>query len=437
MIMTAPDLSALSASIARLDPISRTGRVVAIEKGTILVGGIQQWVAPGDQVQVETGLCGEVITTGPDHVSILPDGPVAGVRRGMSVVARHAVQLCPDPSWIGRVIDPDGRPLDGLPLISGVAPERRARPTAPQRGFGTRMETGVAALNTLLPLARGQRIGLFAGSGVGKSTLLGMLTRHVDAEVIVIGLVGERARELRDFVTDTLGPKGLSRAIVIAATAETAPQTRRRCAESATRVAEYFSDLGHHVLLLMDSLTRFAEAHREVAVASGERANLRGHPASTPAALAGLCERAGPGRFGRGDITAIYTVLVAGSDMEEPVADMVRGVLDGHIVLDRSIAERGRFPAIDVLRSVSRSLPGVASDAENALIQEARQSIAAYDRIAVMRQAGLYAEGADLQADAAVANHDALEKFLALTDGRPALGHFAALRQALSHGRTG
>lgn len=434
--MNAPSLTALAATLSRLDPVVHQGRVTGIAAGRIMVGGVEAWAAPGDRATIGDGLKGEVVAVDRDHAALLPDGPVAGLRRGTAVTFSAARPLYPDNSWLGRVIDPDGLPLDDLPLLEGPATPP-ADAATPVRGFGPRVETGIAALNTLLPLVRGQRIGLFAGSGVGKSTLLAKLARQVGADVIVIGLVGERAREVREFVDQTLGPDGLARAVVVAATAEAAPQVRRRCADSATRVAEYFRDQGRHVLLLMDSLTRFAEAHREVAVAGGEPANLRGHPASTPAAISALCERTGPGRYGGGDITAIYTVLVAGSDMDEPVADMVRGVLDGHIVLDRSIAERGRFPAIDVLRSVSRSLPAAASEAENAIIADARRAISAYDRIAIMRQAGLYTPGADPEADAAVACHDALEKFLALTDRRPATAHFAALKQALSHGQSG
>ena len=226
----------------------------------------------------------------------------------------------------------------------------------------------------------------------------------------------------------------MKRAVVVAATSDRAPQVRRRCAWAATAVAEHFRDQGLQVLLLCDSVTRFCEAHREVAVAAGESAQLRGFPASTNGAVASLCERAGPGQGSSGDITAIYTVLVAGSDMEEPIADMLRGILDGHIVLDRSIAEQGRFPAIDVLRSVSRSLPDAASDLENRLINQARQRIGVYDRAALMIQAGLYEAGTDASIDAAIGSQDALERFLTIVDGRPAQSHFAALKQALLQG---
>lgn len=305
-------------------------------------------------------------------------------------------------------------------------------PPEERRALGARIPTGLAVFDTILPLARGQRIGLFAGSGVGKSTLLGELARSVSADVIVIGLVGERGRELRDFVEKVLGPEGLARAVVVAATSDRAPQVRRRCAWAAMAVAEHFRDQGQQVLLLMDSVTRFAEAHRELAVAAGEPANLRGFPASTGPAIAALCERSGPGHEGQGDITAVFSVLVAGSDMEEPVADMLRGVLDGHVVLDRAIAERGRFPAVDLLRSVSRSLPDVASDAENALIKEARHQLGVYDRSELMIQAGLYARGSDPNVDRAIACQPAIDRFAGVREPRGIDASFAALRSALN-----
>jgi flagellum-specific ATP synthase len=322
-------------------------------------------------------------------------------------------------SLLGRVVDAFGQPMDGRPLSGGLRPVplRRSPPQpAGRRGLGARMDTGLAIFDTLLPLARGQRIGLFAGSGVGKSTLLGQLARGVAADVIVIGLIGERGREVRDFVTDTLGAEGMARAVVVAATSDQSPLARRQAAWLATAVAETFRDEGKHVLLLMDSLTRFAEGHREVALAAGEAPSLRAYPPSTAHAIASLVERAGPGAGDaarQGDITAVYSVLVAGSDMEEPVADIARGTLDGHVVLDRAIAERGRFPAVDVRRSVSRSLPGCATAEENALLAEARRLIGAHEDVEPMLRTGLYAAGSDAAVDRAVATHEALEAFVA------------------------
>ncbi|ARE40396.1 Flagellum-specific ATP synthase FliI [Rhodovulum sp. P5] len=229
----------------------------------------------------------------------------------------------------------------------------------------------------------------------------------------VIALVGERGREVGEFVTKVLGPEGMARSVVVAATSDQSPMVRRRAAWAAMAVAEHFRDEGKHVLFLADSVTRFAEAHRELALAASETAALRGYPPSTAQAIMSLAERAGPGCDGAGDITAVFSVLVAGSDMEEPVADILRGVLDGHVVLDRRIAERGRFPAVDLLRSVSRSLPEAATGPENAMISQARRLLGAYDRAEMMIQAGLYAAGSDPEIDAAIAVWNRLDAFLA------------------------
>ena len=429
-------LQKLAAVVADIPVSYPLGRLTRLGGNRVEVSGFPAAVQLGDRVVIDDagGRAGEVVALRQGAVDVLLDGPGEGLRIGVAVRLLPPRRFAPDESWVGRVVDPDGQPLDGRPLLPGMveAPLQR-RPPAPhrRRPLGARVTTGVAALNTFLPLVRGQRIGLFAGSGVGKSTLLGDLAREVEADIIVIALVGERGRELRHFVDDVLGPAGLSRAVVVAATSDRAPQVRRRCAWAATAVAEHFRDQGLHVLLLCDSVTRFCEAHREVAGAAGEPANLRGFPASTAGAIAALCERAGPGEEGSGDITAIYTVLVAGSDMEEPVADMLRGVLDGHIVLDRKIAEQGRFPAIDIMRSVSRALPAAATRIENDILQQARRLIGAYENAALMVQAGLYVAGSDPLIDKALACQPALEKFLVTKDRRPIAAHFAALKQVL------
>ncbi|MBI1417332.1 MAG: FliI/YscN family ATPase [Limimaricola sp.] len=436
--MPAETLARAAMAISRLGPVARLGRVVGAGAGAVTVAGFPASVRLGDRaliLQPGTPLAAEVIGLEPDRVALMPEGSAEGVALGTPVRLETAPVFAPHDDWIGRVIDPDGRPLDGRPILPGhhARALRAAPPPAyARRALGQRLATGFAVFDTLLPLARGQRIGLFAGSGVGKSTLLADLARGVEADVIVIALVGERGREVRHFVQDVLGPEGMARSVVVAATSDRAPQVRRRCAWAATAVAEHFRDCGRQVLLLVDSVTRFAEAHRELAAAAGEPAALRGYPATTGPAIAALCERAGPGAKDMGDITAVYSVLVAGSDMDEPVADMLRGVLDGHVVLDRQIAERGRFPAVDLLRSVSRSLPGVASVPENAMIAEARGQLGTYDRSALMIQAGLYTPGADARTDAAIAVQPGLERFLALREPRGVLASFAALRQALT-----
>ncbi|WP_415182170.1 FliI/YscN family ATPase [Phaeovulum sp.] len=437
--MAFPALALLRAEITDLAVTHSVGRVVEVGRGTVEVSGLSERAALGDRVLIRCAngqeLGGEVLALNRSTISLLTDGAADGVAIADPVEVLGNVQLAPDDSWVGRIVDPFGRPLDGRPLLRGGQnrPLRAAPPAAAsRRRLGARLETGLAIFNTLLPLVRGQRIGLFAGSGVGKSSLLAKFARGVDADVVVIALVGERGRELREFVETVLGPENMARAVIIAATSDQSPLVRRRCAWAAMTVAEHFRDQGQHVLFLADSVTRFAEAHREIALAGGEAATLRGFPPSTSHQIMSLAERAGPGPEGKGDITAVFSVLVAGSDMDEPVADILRGVLDGHVVLDRAIAERGRFPAIDLLRSVSRSLPQAASASENALIGQARQLLGAYDRAELMIQAGLYVSGSDPLIDAAIRVWPALDAFLAEDEAEGSIESFLRLEKCLS-----
>lgn len=427
----------LLAEIAGAATSRQIGRVVETRRGTVIVSGLDA-ATLGDRVAILSGtgrVEGEVLRLVAGAATVLPDGHGDGMAIGDRVELLGRAEIAPDDSWIGRIIDPYGHALDGRPLRRGRL-ARSLRSPAPaaatRRRLGKRLETGVAVFDTLLPLVRGQRIGLFAGSGVGKSSLLAKFAQGVDADVVVIALVGERGRELRDFTETVLGPAGMARSVVVAATSDQSPLTRRLCALTAMAVAEHFRDQGLHVLLLVDSVTRFAEAHREVALAGGEAAALRGYPPSLSHAIMGLAERAGPGPEGVGDITAVFSVLVAGSDMDEPVADILRGVLDGHVILDRRIAERGRFPAIDLLRSVSRSLPEAADDEENALIADARRLLGAYDRAELMIQAGLYAAGSDPLIDRAIRLWPLLDGFLAEAAPAPGIpGSFERLRACL------
>ena len=434
--MTEEIFDQMTTALDRISSIRPVGKISQISGSKVDATGLNGRAKVGDRVDIlGTPKQGDIVSVGPSGVSIMVDGPTDGLSPGDHVALRDRMLFAPHNGWIGRVVDPDGQPLDGRPLLPAaaeVAIHTAPPPAADRRAMGARLSTGFAVFDTLLPVVRGQRIGLFSGSGVGKSTLLSSLAKKVDADVIVIGLVGERGRELREFVEVALGPDGMARSVVVAATSDRSAKMRRACPMAATAVAEFFRDQGKHVLLLVDSITRFAEAHREAAVAAGEPASLRGHPASTPAAIAGLCERAGPGIESQGDITAIYTVLVSGSDMEEPVADMLRGVLDGHVVLDRTIAERGRFPAIDVTRSVSRSLPHAANPAENKLISRARQLMASYAQAELMIQAGLYVQGSDEQIDAAIVTRDSLEAFIATEGAQGIAGSFRLLQRALA-----
>jgi flagellum-specific ATP synthase len=430
----------LSAEIRKVKTCHSIGRITGLRSSGIEVSGLSRVAALGDLLYLETGLLAEVVQLTPKGCLALPEGGGDGLKIGMSAAHRGPRDLSPGRHWIGRVIDPNGVPLDGRPLFPGpnTVAIRAAPPQATNReSLGTRLTTGLTAFDTMLPLVQGQRIGLFAGSGVGKSTLLSQLATGVEADVIVIGLVGERGREVREFIDVTLGPEGLKRAVVVAATSDRSALTRRRAAHTTMAIAEYFSAQGAHVLMLMDSVTRFAEAHREVAVASGEEAGLRGYPASLTQEIMSLCERAGPGLPGFGQITAIFSVLVAGSNMEEPIADILRGVLDGHVVLDRKIAERGRYPAIDILRSVSRSLPKAATEPENALIAQVRKYLGAYDRAELMIRAGLYEPGSDPVTDRAVLIWPLLDAFLAETGERKIVRSFEKLSQIIDHVQIG
>jgi len=415
------------------------GTVAESDGAVMRIAGLSSFARLGDRIRVDgpaRGIRGEVIAVDRDRVTAMLMGRGEGLAAGSRAWLEIARAPRPGDGWIGQVIDADGLTEAGEPARPGPEPadlHRTPPPGALRRALGPRLSTGLAVTDTLIPICRGQRMGVFAGSGVGKSMLLGELTLGLETDVVVIGLIGERGREVRDFVHRTLGPEGMARSVVIAATSDQPALVKRRAALLALATAEHFRDRGRHVLLLLDSLTRFAEAHREVALAAGEAPALRAFPASTAPELAALCERAGPGTANQGDITAVFTVLVAGSDMEEPVADMVRGTLDGHLILDRAIAERGRYPAVDLRRSVSRSAPGAWTEEEAALAARARSLIAAYEEAAPMVQAGLYEAGADPVLDEAVRLWPALDRFLARIS-RPAgsAASFAELARILA-----
>jgi flagellum-specific ATP synthase len=424
----------LRASLRAIRPALAMGQVQSIGRDQIRVTGLDRVAALGDRVRIGADLSGEILRIDPDGCLVMPEGVVEGVRLGAPVAHLGPSTLAPHPGWLGRVIDPDGVPMDGRPLFPGpVAYPLRAAPPPPtaRRALGQRLVTGLAVFDTLLPITRGQRMGLFAGSGVGKSRLLAALAQGMEADVIVIGLIGERGREVRDFIADTLGPAGLARAVVIAATSDRPALTRARAGFAMMAVAEYFRDRGQQVLLLADSITRFVEAQRDIAAAMGEPFGPDGFPASMAQAVMGLAERAGPGAVGQGDITALLAVLVAGSDMEGPVADVMRGVLDGHVLLSRTIAERGRYPAIDLLRSVSRALPAAATGEEARLIARARALLGAHDRAELMVQAGLYTSGSDAVVDAALRAFPALDAFIAAGAASTIGGSFARLAAIL------
>lgn len=381
------------------------------------VGGIRAAVGDSLAVEAQHGepLEIEVVGFRAGRLLTTPLGSLSGVRPGARVVRTNRGATIPTgDQLLGRVVDAFGNPLDGQP-----APQRlgkravHAPPPAPfeRRPINQPFSTGVRAIDGMMPLGVGQRMGIFAGAGVGKSTLLGMICRSSQAEVNVVGLIGERGRELNDFIRNSLGPEGLRRSVVVAATSDQPPLVRARGAEAATAVAEHFRDQGKSVLLVMDSLTRYAMALRESALAAGEPPATKGYPPSVFAALPRLLERAGTSG-GKGVITALYTVLVEGDDMSEPVADTVKGIIDGHMVLSRSIAERGHYPAIDVLASISRLAPEVASEADLRTASAVRDMMATYREAQDLIQVGAYVTGSDPRVDAACAAIPQIEAFL-------------------------
>ncbi len=431
----------LAANIARLPVRARFGTVAAVRSGSVDVIGLGPQVRVGDLVAIgSAGLAGEVVALDRQGARVMTYGDCLGLGIGDSVRLDAGAGLYPALGWQGRIIDGFGAPMDDAPLPRGTQEYRlraNAPPPARRRSLGARLCTGVAALDTMLPLVRGQRIGVFAGSGVGKTSLLAQIARSAAADRVVFGLIGERGRELRHFTETVLSPETRARSVIVTATANETALLKRRAAWTAMAVAEYFRDQGEHVLLFIDSLTRMAEAHREVALTAGEPASLRAFPPSTAGLIAAFAERAGPGVEGQGDITAVFSILSAGSDMDEPVSDITRGVLDGHIVLEREIAERGRFPAIDVRRSVSRSLPDAATPAENALIGDARRVLGVYHDAEPMVRAGLYTPGADAEIDLAVKVWPELDTFFAETRLGTVDEAFGKLAAVLEHGGNG
>jgi flagellum-specific ATP synthase len=347
---------------------------------------------------------------------LMPFAPLEGVRRGCrAIVTGTPAAVRPSPGWLGRVINAMGQPIDGKgPLPPGPAPYsfRNAPPPAhARRRVGAPLDLGVRALNTFITCCRGQRMGIFAGSGVGKSVLLSMLARNVNADVSVIGLVGERGREVQEFLQDDLGPEGLARSVVVVATSDEPALMRRQAAYLTLAIAEYFRDADQDVLVLMDSVTRFAVAQREIGLSAGEPPTAKGFTPTVFTELPRLLERAGPGT-GQGTITGLFTVLVEGDDHNEPVADAVRSILDGHIVMERQIAERGRYPAINVLRSVSRTMPKAADQAFVPDLTRARQVMATYADMEELIRLGAYRPGSSPEVDEAIRLHQPLEEFL-------------------------
>ncbi|HEY8877860.1 MAG TPA: FliI/YscN family ATPase, partial [Roseateles sp.] len=389
----------------------------------------------------------EVVGFAGDRAYLMPTGDVHGLMSGARVVPRPAPSTPPrlgreNHPWrrsedrglhlpmgdglLGRVVDPHGHPLDRGGELSNIHNEpmvRRPINAMDRDPVRTPLDTGVRAINAMLTVGRGQRLGLFAGTGVGKSVLLGMMARYTQADVIVVGLIGERGREVKEFIEDILGDEGRQRSVVVAAPADAPPLMRMQGAHYATAIAEYFRDQGRHVLLLMDSLTRYAMAQREIALAIGEPPATKGYPPSCFAKLPQLVERSGNGLPGEGSITAFYTVLTEGDDPQDPIADAARGILDGHIVLSRELAEAGHYPAIDIERSISRVMTSVAPQNQVDSARRFRQLLAKYNKARDLIQLGAYAPGADPELDLAVRLHADMTRLLQQDMHSPALLH--------------
>ena len=358
----------------------------------------------------------EVIGFTGTNAVVMPFAGLEGVRRGCrAVIANAAGQIRPSSAWLGRVINAMAEPIDGKgPLPQGISPvsyRNMPPPAHARKRVGAPLDLGVRALNTFLTCCRGQRLGIFAGSGVGKSVLLSMLARNVDAAVSVIGLIGERGREVQEFLQEDLGEEGLARSVVVVATSDEPALMRRQAAYLTLAIAEFFRDEDKDVLCLMDSVTRFAMAQREIGLSAGEPPTAKGYTPTVFTELPKLLERAGPGT-GDGTITGIFTVLVDGDDHNEPVADAVRGILDGHIVMERAIAERGRYPAINILKSVSRTMPRSANPAFLPVIKRGRQIMSTYADMEELIRLGAYRAGSSAEVDEAIRLHGPLEDFL-------------------------
>ncbi|HEY2836684.1 MAG TPA: flagellar protein export ATPase FliI [Rhizomicrobium sp.] len=415
-------MRALLKEIEAIPTLTRFGRVARIEGLGVEITGAVGAVTLGGQVRLSIGngkkISCEVIGFRDGRALVMPLGPLEGIALGARAdFEDKPASIYPSRSWLGRVLNGFGEPMDGRgPLPQGkiAYPLRASPPLATVRGrVGAKLDLGVRALNAFATCCEGQRMGIFSGSGVGKSTLLAMMARNSNADAIVIGLIGERGREVKEFVEDDLGVEGLARSVVVAATSDEAPLVRRQAAYVAMTVAEQLRDQGLNVLLLMDSVTRFAMAQREIGLSAGEPPTSKGYTPTVFAELPRLLERAGPGwQDGAGSITGLFTVLVEGDDHNEPVSDAVRGILDGHIVLDRAIAERGRYPAINVLKSVSRAMPGCNSEEEQSLVFQARGPMTLYEDMAELIRLGAYKAGTNPEVDNAVALHPKLEAFL-------------------------
>jgi flagellum-specific ATP synthase len=423
--------------VTQCKPLQLSGRLTKVTGMVMEAVGLRMPVGSTCAIELPSNrIEAEVVGFSGDRLFLMPENDVQGLvpgarvvpiepsaiityaikrpklRRRASDLARH---LPVGKMLLGRVVDGAGRPLDSLgPLLEEESAALQSRPIQriDRAPIKDALDVGVRAINSLLTVGRGQRMGLFAGSGVGKSVLLGMMARYTSADVIVVGLIGERGREVKEFITDILGKEGLKRSVVVAAPADTSPLLRMQGAAYATTIAEYFRDKGKNVLLIMDSLTRYAMAQREIALAIGEPPATKGYPPSVFAKLPMLVERAGNGVEGGGSITAFYTVLTEGDDQQDPIADSARAILDGHVVLSRRLAEEGHYPAIDIEASISRAMSHLVSPEHFGQVQRFKQMYAHYQRNHDLISVGAYVNGSDPLLDRAIVLHPRMESFL-------------------------
>lgn len=413
-------ISHIISDIESLSSETVYGKVSAVKGLVIEVIGLYNQCSIGSYCEILTQnkpIMAEVVGIQDEIALVMPFQNTTGISLGSSVRALSGIHaIYPSISWMGRVVNAFGQPIDGKgPLTIGSQAcdlQSGPPPAHTRKRVGKKVNIGIRAINTFLSCCEGQRMGIFAGSGVGKSMMMAMITKYSDIEVKVIGLIGERGREVQEFIEDYLGEEGLANAIVVVATSDESALSRRQAAYTTLTIAEYFRDLGIDVLCMMDNLTRFAMAQREIGLAAGEPPTTKGYPPSVFSLLPKLLERAGPGQKDQGFITGLFSVLVENDDTNEPIADTVRSILDGHIVLDRKIARKGIYPAIDILNSVSRTMPRCNSDEENALVNRARYLMATYDEIAEMVRIGAYKKGTDVEIDEAIKYHSNLNQFI-------------------------
>jgi len=410
----------LKLSSENLNPQIISGKITSITGMTAYANGINTFLSLGDRCEVDSKrgkILSEVVGFSGESTLLLPFGTWDGVSPGNNVnITLSSDTISPSLEWKGRVINALAQPIDGNQFLPKGSQKYFLKNSPPnaflRKRVGEKLETCIKSFDVFTPICRGQRMGIFAGSGVGKSSLLSMLAKNTNADIIVIGLVGERGREVQEFIQEDLGEEGLKKSVLVVSTGDEPPLMRRQAAWTAVTVAEFFRDQGLNVLLLIDSVTRFAMAQREIGLSAGEPPTTKGYPPTVFSELPRLLERAGPGTNVQGDITGMFTVLVDGDDHNEPISDTVRGILDGHIVLDRKIADKGRYPAINLTKSVSRMLPDCHSEEEYIVMRAAKSLINTYEDMEELIRIGAYREGTNFDVDVSIKFTKQLESYL-------------------------